>query len=48
MGIVQFFYTYFGEAMFGIVLVVLGATGGLFAADATMNIILVFVASEAQ
>ncbi|MGE9659287.1 hypothetical protein ACQP6C_12470 [Snodgrassella alvi] len=42
------FDTHFGQAVLGIVMVILSTTGGLFAADAAMSIVLVFISSKAQ
>ena len=48
MGSVQFFYTYFGEAVFGIVMVILGTTGGLFATGTSVFVVAVFQSAEAE
>ena len=39
---VQLFDTYFGQAVFGIVMVILGTAGGLFAAGSSVFVVAVF------
>ena len=45
---VQLFDTHFGQAVFGIVMVILGTAGGLFAAGSSMFVVAVFQSAEAE
>ena len=45
---VQLFDTHFGQAVFGIVMVILGTAGGLFAAGSSVFVVAVFQSTEAE
>ena len=45
---VQLFDTHFGQAVFGIVMVILGTAGGLFAAGTSVFVVAVFQSAEAE
>ena len=45
---VQPFDTHFGQAVFGIVMVILGTAGGLFAAGSSVFVVAVFQSAEAE
>ncbi|WP_202984057.1 hypothetical protein [Snodgrassella sp. ESL0323] len=45
---VQLFDTHFGQAVFGIVMVILGTAGGLFAARTSVFVVAVFQSAEAE
>ena len=45
---VQLFDTHFGQAVFGIVMVILGTAGGLFAAGSSVFVVAVFQSAEAE
>ena len=44
----QLFDTYIGQAVFGIVMVILGTAGGLFAAGTSVFVVAVFQSAEAE
>ena len=45
---VQLFDTHFGQAVFGIVIVILGTASGLFAAGTPVFVVAVFQSAEAE
>ena len=45
---VQLFDTHFGQAVFGIVMVILGTAGSLFAAGTSVFVVAVFQSAEAE